>query len=703
MLREPLTTQHATMGRMRRIPTWLTAASPVAPGVVVLWFGFNSGGFFPEAPAVVAVALALFCVLRLTLADEPLAGISVGVVAVAALLAAFGVWILASSKWSHTPARSLLEFNRLLAYLLGVLAFGSLARTPERLAQAVRFLALAMVILAGAGLITRTLPAVWSITPTLSTDRLSYPLTYWNALGLLCGLGMVLAVHLTTSGGEPRVVRLSAAAATPILAATAYLTFSRGGMSAGVLAVAVFLLVGRPRYVLSGLLAVVVPCAATLLVALHTDALGTAHPRSPAGVAAGHKLIEVVAVAMLAAAVLRLFGLWFDAWLDRRIKDRRPWPAWRTAAVYAVGIAAVAVVLVGARAPAFAKRQYHRFVDGSTHFVANRRARLLDPSNDGRIDLWRVSWRAFKAHPLDGVGAGTFQTTWFRKRPNPTNAVDGHSLYLETLGELGIPGLALVLAAILLVLTGFLLRARGAGRGPPAALLAAGIGWAIHAGIDWDWEMPALTWWLFAFGAMALAAPADRPLTRRTGPPDARRGRARLPGRGRHAGARLPLADEARRCGQELPSRELPGGDRCRAGLGGCARRAARAVRGARLLRLAARLRRPRGAAAAQRDRARPRQLGLRVRPRARERRERPQPAPGAASRADAQPAERGRAVRHPAPRREQPTPLAPHRADAHAADPVTLSWRVDRARRGGSGALNPQSALAGLNSLSRG
>ena len=463
---------------MRRIPTWLTAASPVAPGVVVLWFGFNSGGFFPEAPAVVAVALALFCVLRLTLADEPLAGISVGVVAVAALLAAFGVWILASSKWSHTPARSLLEFNRLLAYLLGVLAFGSLARAPERLAQAVRFLALAMVILAGAGLITRTLPAVWSITPTLSTDRLSYPLTYWNALGLLCGLGMVLAVHLTTSGGEPRVVRLSAAAATPILAATAYLTFSRGGMSAGVLAVAVFLLVGRPRYVLSGLLAVVVPCAATLLVALHTDALGTAHPRSPAGVAAGHKLVEVVAVAMLAAAVLRLFGLWFDALAGPA--DQGPQTVARVAHGRGLrGRHRCRRRRAGRRRARPPSRSVSTTASSTVrpHFVANRRTRLLDPSNDGRIDLWRVSWRAFKAHPLDGVGAGTFQTTWFRKRPNPTNAVDGHSLYLETLGELGIPGLALVLAAILLVLTGFSLRARGAGAGrrrrcwPPASAL----------------------------------------------------------------------------------------------------------------------------------------------------------------------------------------------------------------------------------------
>jgi hypothetical protein len=35
--------------------------------------------------------------------------------------------------------------------------------------------------------------------------------------------------------------------------------------------------------------------------------------------------------------------------------------------------------------------------------------------------------------------------------------------------------------------------------------LAAGVGWSVHAAIDWDWEMPALTLWLFALGGAALA------------------------------------------------------------------------------------------------------------------------------------------------------------------------------------------------------
>jgi hypothetical protein len=38
-----------------------------------------------------------------------------------------------------------------------------------------------------------------------------------------------------------------------------------------------------------------------------------------------------------------------------------------------------------------------------------------------------------------------------------------------------------------------------------AALLAAALAWLVHAGLDWDWEMPAVTIWLFCAGGAALA------------------------------------------------------------------------------------------------------------------------------------------------------------------------------------------------------
>lgn len=63
----------------------------------------------------------------------------------------------------------------------------------------------------------------------------------------------------------------------------------------------------------------------------------------------------------------------------------------------------------------------------------------------------------------------------------------------SVLGELGIVGLVLIVVPILVILGAFAWRARGPDRVAGAALLGAGVGWAVHAGIDWDWEMPAVT------------------------------------------------------------------------------------------------------------------------------------------------------------------------------------------------------------------
>ena len=61
---------------------------------------------------------------------------------------------------------------------------------------------------------------------------------------------------------------------------------------------------------------------------------------------------------------------------------------------------------------------------------------------------------------------------------------------------------------VLAILYGFAARLGGPNRTLYAALFAAGLAWALHAGVDWDWEMPAVTLWVFALGGAALAAPA---------------------------------------------------------------------------------------------------------------------------------------------------------------------------------------------------
>src|SRR5438067_1983542 len=79
-------------------------------------------------------------------------------------------------------------------------------------------------VVAGIALITRVLPEVWPISGNVHPERLSYPLTYWNALGVLAAIGLVLCIHLSSSLAEPRAVRAAAAAALPVLATTLYFT-----------------------------------------------------------------------------------------------------------------------------------------------------------------------------------------------------------------------------------------------------------------------------------------------------------------------------------------------------------------------------------------------------------------------------------------------------------------------------------------------
>jgi hypothetical protein len=100
---------------------------------------------------------------------------------------------------------------------------------------------------------------------------------------------------------------------------------------------------------------------------------------------------------------------------------------------------------------------------------------------------WHVAWEEVRVAPLAGQGAGTFHLSWLELRPIDASVQDAHSLYLEMLAELGAVGLALLLLALAPPLVVAL---RGA-RFPAAA--AGYVAFLFHAGVDWDWELPAVT------------------------------------------------------------------------------------------------------------------------------------------------------------------------------------------------------------------
>jgi O-antigen ligase len=128
---------------------------------------------------------------------------------------------------------------------------------------------------------------------------------------------------------------------------------------------------------------------------------------------------------------------------------------------------------------------------------------------------WRVAWKEYRLNPLLGSGAGTFDSYWLHYRPIDSFARDAHSLYVETLAELGPLGLALVLVALATPFAGVRRRLE-----PLTAAAAGGyVAFVVHLAVDWDWELPAVTLTGVTCGAALLVGTrreARRPLSRRT-------------------------------------------------------------------------------------------------------------------------------------------------------------------------------------------
>jgi O-antigen ligase len=133
-----------------------------------------------------------------------------------------------------------------------------------------------------------------------------------------------------------------------------------------------------------------------------------------------------------------------------------------------------------------------------------------------RSSYYHVAWDEYRAHPVLGSGSGTFGRYWLEAPSyfRYGGALDAHSLYLEVLAELGPLGLLLVLAFLL-----YPLKSAVAARGAPGVPVAAGAAAAfiVHAGVDWDWELPAVV----VAGLACLAAVC----TARTGEDDSSRSR----------------------------------------------------------------------------------------------------------------------------------------------------------------------------------
>jgi O-antigen ligase len=483
----------------------------MVPALLTAYLGFATGGLYPEDHVAVLALLALALMGHSLLSPRPFAGLgALGVVLAGALLA-LAVWALASGGWSDAPGRALLEAQRTALYGLAFLLFAALPRPRGGLATMVRGIALAILVVCGAGVATRLFPDVFEVSGMMAESRLSFPITYWNGLGILAAIGVVLCLHHACHEREAVVARVLGAAGLPLAAVALFFTFSRGATAAVAIGVLAYLVVGRPRGALAGLVAVLPTTYLAVRAAYDADLLASEENAASAAAAQGHDVAAVLIAACLAAALLRLLL----TPLDRAVRDiRLP----KLSPTNAIALAVVTAAALGAGLLAFdvpgkLERSYDRFVSAERSGADGRddaRTRLGNTSLGTRRDHWDVAVDEFSRHRLAGAGAGTYETLWLRHRPTSAETSEAHSLYFETMAELGVVGLALLVVALLAILAGLLARARGPRRPLYAAIFAASLIWILHAGIDWDWELPAVSLWMFALAGAALASHSGR-------------------------------------------------------------------------------------------------------------------------------------------------------------------------------------------------
>ena len=465
--------------------------------VLVGWVAADDGGWWPETWAWTAFATLAASTFVALLLDRSLGRLDLVFLGG---LVGLGAWTAISALWSPSVPSTLDESYRLLAYV-GTALFALLVIERRTVPHVLGGVLTAIAALGTYALATRLLPdRIGEFNSSAGGYRLSEPVTYWNGLGIFLVVGILLALGFSARG-RALWTRALAAATLPVLTSALYFTFSRGAWIALILGLAAAVAIDPRRLQLLAVSLAIAPFSvAALWLATRADGLGTVDSTLAQATDDGHALLGPV-LALAAGSALVAVGV---AVAERRLEV--------PAAVRVTFVTALLVALVALGSAAWAQwgspveiadRAWEDFRSPPNPTGTDLGARLFDFSSSGRIEQWRVAWDGWRERPVVGSGAGTYWQLWAAARPNSGEVRDAHSLYLETLAELGVVGLALLTVALLVPAIAAV-RARMTPIVPAA--LGANVAWLAHAGIDWDWELLGVTLAALVVGLALVAA-----------------------------------------------------------------------------------------------------------------------------------------------------------------------------------------------------
>lgn len=489
------------------IAAWTLAFS------VVFYLALSNGGYDTIVRSQVGIAVWWIILLGALSGVLPMRFGRAGWVAIG-LLAGFAVWTGLAMTWSESAERTSIELGRIAVYLgVLVLALALQGRTAAR--HTINGLACAIGLVTLLAVLSRLHPQWFPGNDHLkflgegSARKLSYPLNYWNALAAFAAIGVPLLLGAAL-GARTLAGQAIAAATLPLSVLCVYLTISRGGTLALVVGVVVFVLfVPRRIHALGTLLLAGMASGILLSAVSQRDALqeGTA---SAAAIDQGTAVIWLGVIVCSGVALLQVaIGLAArHVTVTERFAYLRRMTPLRAAALVAI---CVVVVVAGGVAGQVNDRWQEFKAPVATAAAGSEDSvfsRLQAANGNGRFELWQSALDANATHPWRGLGPGTFEFWWARAGTTPGFVRDAHTLYLETAGESGIVGFALLVGLLAFLLGAAVVRSSRNLPGVRVWIASAVGGLAAFmsaAAFEWVWEMGAIACSVMLLGAVILA------------------------------------------------------------------------------------------------------------------------------------------------------------------------------------------------------
>ncbi|HWD64098.1 MAG TPA: O-antigen ligase family protein [Solirubrobacteraceae bacterium] len=452
------------------------------------------------------------------------AALAVGAFAALALLT--GV----SMAWSIAPDLTWLEAARTTAYLAAFASAAALARLlPDRWEVVLAVIAAAAVALTGWALVVKVFTLGAGGQPQYG--RLLAPFGYWNATGLMAGLGMPAVLWIASRRQGRRLTRALALPALSWLGAVVILSYSRTALAATLVGLVVPLLFMRGRLRALLLLGLGVIGAGVISAwalgdgALTSDHVALAARRSADGT---FGLVLVIGMVVLAAVgfgtTLALDRISLSARVRRRVNLAL------LGAVALVPFLLVAALAASSRGLTGEISHVWSTLTSSQATVGDKATRLIDLANS-RPRYWRQALSVTDHHLLAGSGAGSFGIAHLRYATatlTSTNAQHAHSYVFETLSDLGVLGLAVSLVLLLgwAMATRVTLSSRTAASEPERdahwVMLGIVLAFGFSSSFDWTWFYPGLAVPALICAGWLTGRGTASPVGRKASPADGR-------------------------------------------------------------------------------------------------------------------------------------------------------------------------------------